>query len=104
MHEYVLVLIVAAAVTYLVTPFIRSLAVATGAFTAVRERDVHTTPIPRLGGVGIYIGFVAAALVARGAALPRHALLDSGRSSGSSRRAASSASSVRSTTSASSTG
>ena len=68
MHEYVLVLIVAAAVTYLVTPFIRSLAVATGAFTAVRERDVHTTPIPRLGGVGIYIGFVAAALVAR--ALP----------------------------------
>ena len=68
MHEYVLILIVAAGVTYLVTPFIRSLAVATGAFTAVRERDVHTTPIPRLGGVGIYIGFVAAALVAR--ALP----------------------------------
>ena len=68
MHEYVLVLIVAAAVTYLATPFVRSLAVATGAFTAVRSRDVHTTPIPRLGGVAIYIGFVAAALVAR--ALP----------------------------------
>jgi UDP-GlcNAc:undecaprenyl-phosphate GlcNAc-1-phosphate transferase len=67
-HEYVLVLIVAAAVTYIATPFVRSLAVATGAFTAVRERDVHKTPIPRLGGVGIYIGFVAAALVAR--ALP----------------------------------
>jgi UDP-GlcNAc:undecaprenyl-phosphate GlcNAc-1-phosphate transferase len=67
-HEYVLVLIVAAAVTYVATPFVRSLAVATGAFTAVRSRDVHTTPIPRLGGVGIYIGFVAAALVAR--ALP----------------------------------
>lgn len=65
MHEYVLILIVAAGVTYLVTPFVRSLAVATGAFTAVRERDVHTTPIPRLGGVGIYLGFVAAALVAR---------------------------------------
>ena len=68
MHEYVLVLIVAAAVTYLATPFVRSVAVATGAFTAVRARDVHKTPIPRLGGVGIYIGFVAAALVAR--ALP----------------------------------
>ncbi|EWT02304.1 UDP-N-acetylmuramyl pentapeptide phosphotransferase [Intrasporangium oryzae NRRL B-24470] len=65
MHEYVLILIVAAGVTYLVTPFVRSLAVATGAFTAVRDRDVHTMPIPRLGGVGIYIGFVAAALVAR---------------------------------------
>lgn len=65
MHEYVLILIVAAGVTYIVTPFVRSLAVATGAFTPVRERDVHTTPIPRLGGVGIYLGFVAAALVAR---------------------------------------
>lgn len=65
MHEYVLILIVAAGVTYLVTPFVRSLAVATGAFTPVRERDVHRTPIPRLGGVAIYIGFVAAALVAR---------------------------------------
>ncbi len=65
MHEYVLILIVAAAVTYIATPFVRSLAVASGAFTAVRERDVHKTPIPRLGGVGIYIGFVAAALVAR---------------------------------------
>jgi UDP-GlcNAc:undecaprenyl-phosphate GlcNAc-1-phosphate transferase len=64
-HEYVLILIVAAGVTYLVTPFVRSLAVATGAFTAVRDRDVHATPIPRLGGVGIYVGFVAAALVAR---------------------------------------
>ncbi|EWT05929.1 UDP-N-acetylmuramyl pentapeptide phosphotransferase [Intrasporangium chromatireducens Q5-1] len=65
MHEYVLILIVAAGVTYIVTPFVRSLAVATGAFTPVRERDVHKTPIPRLGGVGIYLGFVSAALVAR---------------------------------------
>lgn len=65
MHEYALVVIVAMGVTFIATPFIRSLAVATGAFTAVRERDVHKTPIPRLGGVGIYIGFVAAALVAR---------------------------------------
>ncbi len=65
MHEYVLILIVAAGVTYIVTPFVRSVAVATGAFTPVRERDVHTVPIPRLGGVGIYLGFVSAALVAR---------------------------------------
>ncbi|WP_347352079.1 MraY family glycosyltransferase [Intrasporangium sp.] len=65
MHEYVLILIVAAGVTYIITPFVLSLAVATGAFTPVRARDVHTTPIPRLGGVGIYLGFVSAALVAR---------------------------------------
>ena len=53
-HEYVLVFIVAAAVTYVATPFVRRLAVRTGAFTAVRERDVHAMPIPRLGGVAIY--------------------------------------------------
>src|SRR5450759_1827135 len=50
--------------TYAATPFVRWLAVATGAITAVRDRDVHAVPIPRLGGVAILIGFVAALLVA----------------------------------------
>lgn len=47
----------------------RTLAVRTGAYTAVRDRDVHTIPIPRLGGVAIFIGFAAACLAA--ARLPR---------------------------------
>ncbi|HZW43582.1 MAG TPA: undecaprenyl/decaprenyl-phosphate alpha-N-acetylglucosaminyl 1-phosphate transferase, partial [Dermatophilaceae bacterium] len=64
MREYLLVFIVAAAMTYAATPFVRWLAVATGAITAVRDRDVHAVPIPRLGGVAILIGFVAALLVA----------------------------------------
>ncbi len=65
MREYFLVFIVAAAITYLTTPLVRALAVVTGAFTPVRDRDVHSTPIPRLGGVAIFLGFAAAALVAR---------------------------------------
>ena len=65
MREYFLIFIVAAAITYLSTPLVRALAVVTGAFTPVRERDVHSTPIPRLGGVAIFLGFAAAALVAR---------------------------------------
>ena len=64
MREYLLVFIVAAAMTYAATPFVRWLAVATGAITAVRDRDVHAVPTPRLGGVGILVGFVAALLVA----------------------------------------
>jgi len=64
-REYFLIFIVAAAITYLSTPLVRALAVVTGAFTPVRERDVHSTPIPRLGGVAIFLGFAAAALVAR---------------------------------------
>jgi len=63
-REYLLVFVVAAAMTYAATPFVRWLAVATGAITAVRDRDVHAVPIPRLGGVAILIGFVAALLVA----------------------------------------
>jgi UDP-GlcNAc:undecaprenyl-phosphate GlcNAc-1-phosphate transferase len=63
-REYLLVFIVAAAMTYAATPFVRWLAIKTGAITEVRDRDVHAAPIPRLGGVAILIGFVAALLVA----------------------------------------
>lgn len=65
MREYLLVAVVAAAVTFLTTPLVRQVAVITGAFTPLRERDVHDTPIPRLGGVAIFFGFAAAVLVAR---------------------------------------
>ena len=64
MHEYVLIMLVAAVATYLVMPAVRALAFATRAFTAVRDRDVHAYPVPRLGGVGIYLGFCCAVLVA----------------------------------------
>jgi UDP-GlcNAc:undecaprenyl-phosphate/decaprenyl-phosphate GlcNAc-1-phosphate transferase len=63
-REYLLVFLVAAVMTYATTPFVRWLAFATGAITAVRDRDIHTTPIPRLGGVAMLLGFVAALVVA----------------------------------------
>ena len=69
MREYLFVIVVAALMTYAFTPLMRSLAVRTGAYTQVRDRDVHTIPIPRLGGVAIFIGFAAACLAA--ARLPR---------------------------------
>lgn len=65
MKEYFLVFAVAAAVTFGVTPLVRVVAQLTGAYTPVRERDVHTVPIPRLGGIGMYLGFVAAAFLAK---------------------------------------
>lgn len=65
MREYFLIFVVAGAITYLTTPLVRAVAVATNAFTPVRERDVHSTPTPRLGGVAIFLGFAAASLVAR---------------------------------------
>ena len=64
MREYLLVFLVAAVMTYAATPFVRWLAFATGAITAVRDRDIHTEPIPRLGGLAMLLGFMAALLVA----------------------------------------
>lgn len=64
MRVYLLVMLVAAAVTYLATPFARWLAVKTNAVTAVRSRDVHTIPTPRLGGIAMLLGLAAAFLFA----------------------------------------
>jgi UDP-GlcNAc:undecaprenyl-phosphate GlcNAc-1-phosphate transferase len=64
-REYALVLLVAAAVTYLLTVVAREIALRTGAVAAVRDRDVHAEPIPYLGGLAMLGGLVAAYLVAR---------------------------------------
>ncbi len=64
MREYIFIVLVAAIVTYAATPLLRWLALRFRAFTPVRDRDVHDVPIPRLGGVAMYLGFAAAMLVA----------------------------------------
>ena len=64
MRGYLFVLLVAALVTYLTTGAARRLARRIGAITPVRERDVHTVPIPRLGGVAMYAGILVALLTA----------------------------------------
>ncbi len=45
------------------TPFIRRLANKIGAVDLPNQRKVHKEPMPRLGGMAIYLGFVAAALL-----------------------------------------
>lgn len=64
MRIYLFVLLVAAAVTYLCTPAARLVARRLGAMTAVRSRDVHDSVTPRLGGVAMLAGVVAAWLIA----------------------------------------
>ncbi|HEY6793207.1 MAG TPA: MraY family glycosyltransferase [Kineosporiaceae bacterium] len=64
MKAYVFVLVVAAAVTYLVTPLVRRVARRLGAITPVRDRDVHSVPIPRMGGVAMLSGFAVAMVMA----------------------------------------
>ena len=64
MREYLLTVLVTAAVTYLLTPLVRRLAVAVGAMHAARDRDVHVVPIPLLGGLAMYGGLAVGLLVA----------------------------------------
>lgn len=64
MREYLLVLLVAAGVTYLLSGLARRLAFRYNAVAMVRDRDVHTKPIPYFGGVSMWCGLAAALLVA----------------------------------------
>jgi UDP-GlcNAc:undecaprenyl-phosphate GlcNAc-1-phosphate transferase len=63
-REYALVFGTAVAVTFLLTGVVRLIAVRAGAVTPIRDRDVHSLPIPRMGGVAVYAGFAAAVLMA----------------------------------------
>ncbi|MFI5720769.1 MraY family glycosyltransferase [Nocardia sp. NPDC051750] len=64
LRELLLVLLISTVVTFLATGGIRTLAIGFGAVAIPRDRDVHVKPIPRMGGVGMYIGVVAAVLFA----------------------------------------
>jgi UDP-GlcNAc:undecaprenyl-phosphate GlcNAc-1-phosphate transferase len=63
-REYLLVFLVAAAATYLLTVIAREIALRTGAVAKVRDRDVHAEPVPYFGGLAMLGGLVAAYLVA----------------------------------------
>ncbi|MGD0243541.1 MAG: MraY family glycosyltransferase [Streptosporangiaceae bacterium] len=64
MRDYALVFLVTAAVTYLLVPLVRRIAVRTNAMHEPRARDTHVTPTPLLGGLAMYGGLVAGLLIA----------------------------------------
>ncbi|ARV64639.1 MraY family glycosyltransferase [Corynebacterium glutamicum] len=64
LRELGLVILVAAAITYLSTGIIRTVMVKSGRLNEIRERDVHVIPKPRLGGVAMFSGFLGAVFLA----------------------------------------
>ncbi|MBR1397178.1 MAG: undecaprenyl/decaprenyl-phosphate alpha-N-acetylglucosaminyl 1-phosphate transferase [Selenomonadaceae bacterium] len=62
MPEYILAFILAVGVALFVTPAVILLAAKTGALDKPDARKVHKKPIPRIGGLGIYIAFMASML------------------------------------------
>ncbi|MGI6092387.1 MAG: undecaprenyl/decaprenyl-phosphate alpha-N-acetylglucosaminyl 1-phosphate transferase [Veillonellaceae bacterium] len=62
MQAYFVAFTIALAVAYIATPQVINLATKAGALDAPDARKVHTKPIPRMGGLAIYAGFVLAVL------------------------------------------
>lgn len=62
MPEYLLAFVLAAGVALFATPLVILLASKTGAMDKPDSRKVHKKPIPRIGGLGIYIAFIISML------------------------------------------
>lgn len=66
MKLYLLTILITAAITFVLSWGIWRIALKYKLHPPVRERDVHTRPTPRLGGIAMFLGIVAAFLVSRG--------------------------------------
>lgn len=60
LHAYAEIFAVAAAVTFLATPLVRRFVVAAGVIDQPSDRRVHPKPTPTMGGLAMYLGFLAA--------------------------------------------
>jgi UDP-GlcNAc:undecaprenyl-phosphate GlcNAc-1-phosphate transferase len=62
MQTYFVVFLLAVIVAYFTTPRVKALAIRAGAMDAPDDRKVHKKPIPRMGGLAIYVAFVLTVL------------------------------------------
>ena len=62
---YLIVFLVAAGVTFGLTPLVTRLAVRFGAIDQPSERKIHVVPTPTMGGLAMWVGFLVAIAVSR---------------------------------------
>lgn len=60
MKQYLFTIILTATVTLILSWVVWQLSLRFKLYPGIRERDVHTTPTPRLGGVAMFLGIAAA--------------------------------------------
>ncbi len=58
MRAYLFIVLVSAITCFLVTPMVRRIAERGLIFSPLRDRDVHSVPTPRLGGVAMFAGLI----------------------------------------------
>jgi len=61
--QYVFTILFTATVTFVLAWVVWRLSTKYKLYPGIRERDVHKTPTPRLGGIAMFLGVVAAAVV-----------------------------------------
>lgn len=64
MRVYLLVLVISAAISFVLTPMVRKLGLKAAHAQMLRDRDVHTTPMPRLGGIAMLLAVAGGLLLA----------------------------------------
>src|SRR3972149_333834 len=60
MTRFLLIFLISTITSYLATRWISSVAIRLKAVDHPSERKMHAEPVPRLGGVGIWLGFMSA--------------------------------------------
>ena len=63
MREYLITLLISAALCNLITPIVRTQAIRFGAVAGIRERDIHSTPTARWGGVAMWAAMALTFLI-----------------------------------------
>lgn len=63
MQSYLVAFVTALVLAYVLTPSVKKLAIKLGALDKPDARKVHKHPIPRMGGLAIYAGFMVATLI-----------------------------------------
>ena len=63
MREYLITLLISAALCYLITPIVRTQALRFGAVASIRARDIHSTPTARWGGVAMWAAMALTFLI-----------------------------------------
>ena len=63
MSQYLFVFMTALSTALIMVPFLRKWAISTGTVDVPDERKVHTTAVPRIGGIAIFMAFLFSLLV-----------------------------------------
>jgi UDP-GlcNAc:undecaprenyl-phosphate GlcNAc-1-phosphate transferase len=64
MREYLVTVLLAAIITFLITPFVREVAIKFGAIAAIRSRDIHIKPTPSWGGLAMWLSMALTLVIA----------------------------------------